>query len=508
MSERVPPPANDVIMLGKLSEDDFDATVTRAREAVRARFGLGVDGVAPPVTPRPAPVQPTALPSLQTTPTPTAQPTSLPLHPSSAPLSAPPASTVAYMPARVAPAPSVQHTSNGANAVAPHVPVPHAAPVHPFTPPMPSAPPVSATTVLSAAVSPVVAHPHVATAAPVRAPEEIHDTPGDMATRSTGFRISVPMIAIGLLVLAAAGGGVLYFQYAAPPIAASTPPTVAAQGTAHIASTPAGARVTIDGVVRGVTPLTVTLTPGDHTLVLSHGVTTRALPLGVETGTLVKQYVDLGAAAAVTGGRIEVVSDPPNAAVAVDGVASGVTPVLLSDIAPGAHTITIGTGDHAVTRSVEVTAGATASVVVSMTPATGTAGWVTVKSALPLELYEGGKLVAAAGVDRVMLPTGRHELEVVAAEFDFRATVNVNVQAGRTVTASVAVPNGLLSINAVPWAEVLLDGKPIGTTPLANLSVSIGTHEIVWKHPQLGERRQVVKVKAQSPVRAGVDFGK
>jgi hypothetical protein len=107
-----------------------------------------------------------------------------------------------------------------------------------------------------------------------------------------------------------------------------------------------------------------------------------------------------------------------------------------------------------------------------------------------------------------MLPTGRHQLELSAREFEFTTTVTVNVQAGKTATATVVVPTGKLSINAAPWAEVWLDGKEMGTTPLGNLSVPIGTHEIVWKHPQLGERRQTVRVLAQTPVRASMDFGK
>jgi hypothetical protein len=45
----------------------------------------------------------------------------------------------------------------------------------------------------------------------------------------------------------------------------------------------------------------------------------------------------------------------------------------------------------------------------------------------------------------------------------------------------ISVPNGHISINAVPWAEVLIDGTAAGETPLANLSLPIGTHEIVFR---------------------------
>ena len=73
-------------------------------------------------------------------------------------------------------------------------------------------------------------------------------------------------------------------------------------------------------------------------------------------------------------------------------------------------------------------------------------------------------------------------------------------------TATVTLPNGTLSVNALPWAEVWVDGRSSGTTPLANLAVPIGSHEIVLRHPQLGERRRTVTVTTQTPVRVGVDF--
>ena len=68
------------------------------------------------------------------------------------------------------------------------------------------------------------------------------------------------------------------------------------------------------------------------------------------------------------------------------------------------------------------------------------------------------------------------------------------------------MPTGYLSLNALPWAEVWVDGNAVGTTPLANLSLPIGSHEVLWRHPTLGDRRQLVIVKAKTPARAGVDF--
>jgi hypothetical protein len=71
---------------------------------------------------------------------------------------------------------------------------------------------------------------------------------------------------------------------------------------------------------------------------------------------------------------------------------------------------------------------------------------------------------------------------------------------------AVAVPNGMLSVNAVPWAEVVLDGRVIGETPIANMSVPLGPHEILLRNPKFPERRQSIVVSLSAPTRVGVDL--
>jgi hypothetical protein len=105
-----------------------------------------------------------------------------------------------------------------------------------------------------------------------------------------------------------------------------------------------------------------------------------------------------------------------------------------------------------------------------------------------------------------MLPAGRHQLRIASAALNFETTISVDIQAGRTVTTRLSVPNGTISLNALPWANVWVNGQALGTTPFANLSMPIGTHEVIWRHPQLGERRQTVVLTARTPVRLVVDM--
>jgi hypothetical protein len=82
----------------------------------------------------------------------------------------------------------------------------------------------------------------------------------------------------------------------------------------------------------------------------------------------------------------------------------------------------------------------------------------------------------------------------------------VQVVPGKVVAIAVDLPQGVVNLNASPWAEVWIDGVRVGDTPIGNLNVAIGPHEIVFKHPELGEKRQAVSVTVGSPIRLSVDM--
>ena len=314
-------------------------------------------------------------------------------------------------------------------------------------------------------------------------------------------------VAFVIVALSLAAGVAAYLGVGRPPAPPTpVPPPVAATGTVTISSRPEGAAVVIDSVTRGVTPLKLALPVGEHTLDLQNGEAARSLPLVVEAGTISSHYIDL--AAPVSVGRLEITSDPAGARVMIDGTARGVTPLVMNAVIPGQRQIVISNDDASVTRVVTVTAGATSTVMASLASGGVSAGWVAIQSPIELQVLENGKLIGVTGAERLMLPAGRHDLELANTTLEFRTALSVQIQTGKTAVASVAVPNGTLFINALPWAEVTINGRAVGTTPLANLSIPIGHHEIVWRHPQLGERRQTVAVTRNTPVRVGVDLNK
>jgi len=109
---------------------------------------------------------------------------------------------------------------------------------------------------------------------------------------------------------------------------------------------------------------------------------------------------------------------------------------------------------------------------------------------------------------RLTLTPGPHNLEVVSETLSFRSATSVEVVAGRTTRVPVVLPQGTAHLNATPWAEVWVDGKKVGDTPLGNLGMTIGPHEIVFKHPELGEQAHAATVTASAPLRLSVDLTK
>ena len=126
-------------------------------------------------------------------------------------------------------------------------------------------------------------------------------------------------------------------------------------------------------------------------------------------------------------------------------------------------------------------------------------------SPIELQVFKEGTLLGTTG-GPIAVSEGAQSLLFVNETLGFRTMQTVTVKFGQMTAVKIGVPNGRISINAQPWAEVTIDGNAAGETPIANLALPIGTHEIVFKHPQLGEKRQTVIVKADGLLRVTQTF--
>jgi hypothetical protein len=263
-------------------------------------------------------------------------------------------------------------------------------------------------------------------------------------------------LAIAVAVVAVlATGGFLGFQKFASPAA------VPEMATLSVQSNPPGVAVFVDGVERGMTPARVTLAAGAHILELRGRGVPRVIPVNLAAGADVSQYLEIAEAPL------------PEQPMTVPAPTPAAPPV---------------------------------SAAPAETTGAPLAGWISVKLPFSVEIREGGRLLGTTDADRLMLAAGKHELEFANATLAFSVTRTVQVTPGKVSNVALELPKGVVNLNAAPWAEVWIDGQRVGETPIGNLSVVVGPHEIVFKHPQLGEKRHAVSVTAGAPVRLSIDM--
>ena len=279
-------------------------------------------------------------------------------------------------------------------------------------------------------------------------------------------------------------------------------------GTLVVQSNPAGVQVVVDGVERGQTPARLSVSPGAHILELRGRGVPRVIPFNVTAGAEVSQYLEF--ANTPETGSLRVESQPAGAKVLVDGADRGTAPITVTELLPGDHEVVLQTPAGSARHVVNVQAGGTASLVAPVAvaaPASGpVSGWLTVKAPFTLEIREDGQLLGNTDSDRLMLAAGKHDLQLVSDTMNYRVTRSVMVQPGKVAMLAIELPNGVMHLNASPWAEVWLDGNRVGETPIGNLSVPIGPHEVVFRHPQFGEKRHAISVTLGQPARLSVSM--
>jgi hypothetical protein len=200
-------------------------------------------------------------------------------------------------------------------------------------------------------------------------------------------------------------------------------------------------------------------------------------------------------------GRIVVVTQPPGIRVLLDRKPVGETPLRI-DVTPGRRILTFLTSGGEVIRSVRVAAGKTETLDIPVF-----SGWVAVFAPIVLQVAADGKSIGTTEQNRLMLPPGKHQLTVTNRELGYTATQDVEIEPGEVKTVNIE-PRGTVNLNAIPWAEVWLDGQKLGDTPLAGTAVPLGLREFVFKNPQFGERKIGATIKATPNPPVVIDFTK
>ena len=319
---------------------------------------------------------------------------------------------------------------------------------------------------------------------------------------SAPHRVRLIIAGAGLLMLIAVVSAFFYFRGGGG----------VANGTLSVNTTPPGISVFIDGAPRGVTPLGLELPPGKYVVELRTDAERRRIPITLAAGGQASYNFEFARTSqqAQATGELLVRTEPIGAGVTVDGKYVGRSPVSVPDLAPGAHTVVMQRDGDTQTQRVIIENGRTASLVVTMSDtqkaSAGAAGWIRLDVPADVQVFENGRMVGNSSFERIMLPVGRHDLDFVNETLGYRERRTVQVAAGQASTMRLEWPRGSMAINAIPWAEVFVDGTRVGETPIGSIAVPIGGHEVIFRHPELGERRMTVTVKTGDPVKVGMDL--
>jgi hypothetical protein len=203
----------------------------------------------------------------------------------------------------------------------------------------------------------------------------------------------------------------------------------------------------------------------------------------------------------VTAGEIDVKTDPAGLKVLLDGKPAGESPITLKNVSVGRHTVTLIGNGGTLKRVVKVEPGVGASVDVPVF-----AGFLKISAPFIIEISENGKVIGTSD-DAVILGPGHHTLYLSNTDLDYSASQPVDIQPGETTELALN-PTGHAAINASPWAEIWVDGKKIGETPMANAEIPLGAREIVFKNPQFPDHKLVATIKGHGTQTITFDFNK
>ena len=132
-------------------------------------------------------------------------------------------------------------------------------------------------------------------------------------------------------------------------------------------------------------------------------------------------------------------------------------------------------------------------------PVLGT-GYLTVVVEPWARIEIDGTAVGETPLGRLELPAGTHRITLSNDHIVGVIRDDVVIASGERITRRYSFNDaGYLRVVVTPWADVSVDGRSIGQTPLGRMTVPAGTHSLRFVDPELGvTERDVIVVSGQT----------
>jgi len=249
-------------------------------------------------------------------------------------------------------------------------------------------------------------------------------------------------------------------------------------GTLKISSIPSQASIYINGEYEGETPLTLDVEAGTYTIRISKAdYQDYTTTITVEPG----ETKTINAKLTPAFGYLTIESSPAWAKVYVDGSYIGRTPIRDYKLSVGEHKIEIKKEDYRdYSTTVTIEPGKTATVSANLAQKTGMLKITSEPSGA--KVYVDGSYKGTAPLTLTLTP-GTYEVKVVKEDYEpYTQRITLSAGESKTINAQLKALFGFLNVYCnVQGAEVYLDGKKIGETPLKGYKLSTGGHKVEIK---------------------------
>ena len=183
-------------------------------------------------------------------------------------------------------------------------------------------------------------------------------------------------------------------------------------------------------------------------------------------------------------GKIEVTSTPSYAEVYLDGAYRGKTPITLSNVKVGKHTIKVTKKDYYdYSETVQVKGNSTTYVSARLEPVPRTGSIYINSTPSNAKAYLGAAYRGRTPLTISNLEVGKYQIKISKDDYyDWYSTVRVKQNITTQVFAQLEpIPRtGSLYVTSSPrYARVFLDGIERGTTPITIADIEMGWHEVV-----------------------------
>ncbi|WP_437994838.1 PEGA domain-containing protein [Sorangium sp. So ce185] len=259
-----------------------------------------------------------------------------------------------------------------------------------------------------------------------------------------------------------------------------------------------GVKVFIDGVEKGTLPLEVSVSPGEHKIRFDGGERYEPVEQTVEVGQ--GQTKDLGTVALkVLKGQVTL--DLATSGAAVKLVSAKGTEKKLPDSAWKKPPVKVDVNPSEGWKIVAKKKGYTDfSQAISFED-----GQAEKTIRIALEEASNPEPAAAAPV-AAAAPAPAPDPAPAAPAPKSEAPAAAPKAEAPAAAPAAAAGNATLNINSIPVSKVVLDGRPLGSTPKVGVSVPAGSHTVTFIHSELGKKSVTVSVKAGETKTAAVRF--